>query len=316
VATAIYPLTVFTATTFYPETLATALLCAAVLYAVEADRALHADAARAKKMLAVAGLLFAALFLSVPHFALAAAVTFAWFAWRHRRAAVPALALSLGLFLAPIVVWTSYNAVQLKAFVPATTGSGLNLLLGNSENTTYGSGVNADIRRYTDVANEHNLDEVESDRYYRTQALEYITSHPGDSLRIWVGKTLNYFAASNSLSTPGESSQARDLLAAAAYYPLLALLLARLALSRKLPLSGPEGLLIALYLLAAPIMAIFVTRVRYRVPLDELLLILLAVAAARWLQARHAIKHPGPASSSGGARRRPPRSSSAPLTAR
>jgi 4-amino-4-deoxy-L-arabinose transferase-like glycosyltransferase len=290
---ALSPLLVFTATTFYPETLAAALLVAAVLCAV------HADAAPAPKstwLFGVSGLLFSLLFLTVPSYGAAALIAVVWFVWR-KRAALPAVALFIVLFLIPVGAWTIRNAADLDAFVPATTGGGVNLLLGNSANTGMDTGVNADISHYTRIAKQRHLDEVELDEYYRTSATSYMKDHPGRTLALYVEKSLNYFNAANRVATGSESSSGRNLIAALTYYPLLLLLLVRLflAVRRRLPLSRAEALMVAIYLLMAPVMGIFFTRSRFRAPADVLLIVLVAVGIAKYVVARRTAAAESPA---------------------
>jgi hypothetical protein len=279
-ATAAYPLQIFTASTFYPETLATTLLLGGVLSMVKADG--ERDPRSARRLVATSGLAFAGLTLTVPQLGVAAIVCLGWFAWRHRGGAVQALlTVALALFILPLAIWTGRNAVQMHAFVPATTGSGYNLLIGNSEHTTYGSGVNTDISRYEEVAAAQGLNEVGRNRYFQNAAIGYIEHHPARSLAMWAEKTLNYFIAANKLSTGSQSSRLRDIVASLTYYPLLLLLVCRLIRWRQVQVAPAEWLLVVIYLVMAPAMGVFVTRVRYRVPLDELLLILIAVGLAR-----------------------------------
>ncbi len=283
---ALYPLLVFTASTFYPETLATTLLVAAVLSAVVADTA---PAPRSTWLLGASGLLFSLLFLTVPSYGVAAVVTLVWLLWR-RRAALPAVACFVVLLLLPIGAWTVRNAADLDAFVPATTGAGVNLLLGNSANTGMDTGVNADISHYTKIAKRRHLDEVELDRYYRSSAITYMEDHPARTVGLWAEKTLNYFNAANRVATGSESSSGRNLIAALTYYPLLILLVIRLVLAarRRLPLSHAEALMVAIYLLLAPVMGIFFTRSRFRAPADALLIVLVAVGVVKYVLARRA----------------------------
>jgi hypothetical protein len=58
------------------------------------------------------------------------------------------------------------------------------------------------------------------------------------------------------------------------YEPLLLLLLARFAIARKYPLSELEILFAGLYFINAPFAAIFYSRIRYRLPMDWILLLL------------------------------------------
>jgi hypothetical protein len=280
--TALYPLAFFTASTFYPETLATTLLLAAVLCAVVADDT--RPCARANWILGASGLLFALLFLAVPSFIAAAVITVAWYLWRHRTSAIAGLAWFVVLFAIPVVIWTVRNEVEMHAFVPATTGSGVNLLLGNSAHTGGDTGVYADISQYTRIGKQRRYDEVALDHYYRSTALDYMKDHPARILGLWVEKSVNYFNPANRLATGSESSSSRNLVAAVTYFPLLLLLLYRLflALRRRLPLARAEVLLVAIYFLMAPTMGIFFTRSRFRVPCDELLLVLVGVGIVKY----------------------------------
>jgi 4-amino-4-deoxy-L-arabinose transferase-like glycosyltransferase len=284
VAVALYPLQVFTASTFYPETLATTLLVAAVLCAVVADTA---RPPRSTWLLAASGLLFGLLFLTVPSYGAAAVATLVWLLWR-RRAALPAVACFIVLLLVPIGAWTIRNAVELHAFVPATTGSGYNILVGNNANTGMDTGLNADISQYTREARRRHLNEVELDRYYQDLGTSYMADHPVRTVELWAEKTLNYFNPANRVATGSESSSGRNLIAALTYFPLLILLLVRLVLAarRRLPLSRAEILMVAIYLIEAPVMGIFFTRSRFRAPNDVLLIVLVAVGVTKYVLAR------------------------------
>ena len=85
-ATSVYPLHVFTASTFYPETLATALLLGGVLCAAVADETKTAGVHGRTGWFGASGLLLSLLILTSPTYAVAALVVLLWFAWRHRRA--------------------------------------------------------------------------------------------------------------------------------------------------------------------------------------------------------------------------------------
>ena len=60
----------------------------------------------------------------------------------------------------------------------------------------------------------------------------------------------------------------------------------RLARWRRDRPGETERLLILLYLVSAPIQAVFFTRVRFRAPLDPLLIVIAAAMVARWLVQR------------------------------
>ena len=167
-ATSVYPLHVFTASTFYPETLVTALLLGGVLCAAVADETKTAGVRGRTGWFGASGVLLSLLILTSPTYAVAALVVLLWFAWRHRRAGLAPVCAFLILLSLPVAVWTVRTAVAMRAFVPVTTGTGTNLLLGNSEHTTADAGVFVDISRDADIADKRHLGEVARDRYYRS----------------------------------------------------------------------------------------------------------------------------------------------------
>jgi len=56
------------------------------------------------------------------------------------------------------------------------------------------------------------------------------------------------------------------------YYPLLICLLVRLLLAWRIPLSKTETLLFAIYLVSAFFHALFLPRIRFRLPYDAVLI--------------------------------------------
>jgi 4-amino-4-deoxy-L-arabinose transferase-like glycosyltransferase len=280
----IYPFSLYTAGTFYPQVpSALALVGSVLLLHRGIDRRSHRLAS-----VALSGLLFGASILMVPNQAFLVLVVVAWIAFirPHRRTAV------LGVFLAATAVlpaaWTARNLVRFEEVVFISTNGGLNLLLGNSEDAGANSGVNVDISRYE--ARGRRLGEFERDRYYRDAALDWVRDNPGDALALYARKVANYFNFRNDLYVNEEASPLRDVIGAVSFLPLLALLAVRLALARRYPPCRLEGLVIGLYLSNAVFLALFFTRVRFRLPLDLLLIaglcIFLARAAPEWRRLR------------------------------
>lgn len=191
----------------------------------------------------------------------------------NRRAlgrAVQVAALFGVLTLLVVSPWTIRNHRTFHQVIVVSANSGINLLLGNSENAGPNSGTNVDIERYLDEA--LHLPEVERDVLYKRRAVEWIVGHPGEALRLYVLKVVNYFNYRNQLATHSESSTARDLIVMLSYYPLLLAALMRLLLWRRYPLSFTEWLCYGLYFSNAFVSAIFFTRIRFRLPFDALLI--------------------------------------------
>lgn len=269
-----YPLAFYTAGAFYPQTLATFSLLAAVFLASRREgRPIHdllAGAASGLLVLSVPLLLFAPVTLAL----------WRWLQGENARRSGIALLIAGTLLVAG--AWTLRNYAAFGSFIFIATNSGENLLMGNSENTTPNAGTNVDISEYRSQA--EGLDEAARDRFFRAKALEYVRSHKLESAQLYLRKVLNYFNYRNELVTEKEESTAKDALLLLTYGPLLLLLLIRWLLVKFVKPSSFEILLVGLYVLSAFVHAVFFTRIRFRVPLDALLLAETAFFLDRILQ--------------------------------
>ena len=264
---ALYPVVFYTAGTLYPQTLASLLLIL-TLYLYTSEPAQN------WKIL-LAGLLAGWLILTVPTFIFLLLVLAIW-SWIYQRERITA---RIFLLLVPAVLvvgaWSLRNFAVFNTFVFVSTNSGENLLLGNSENTTPNGGRTIDFSSYErQVA---GLNEVQRDQYYRDQAISYIETHKLASLKMYFLKLLNFFNYHNELATNSEASTTSDILLLVTFGPLLLLTLIRLALSKALPLTPFEILLMAIYVAGALVSAVFFTRIRFRVPLDFMLIMIVGM---------------------------------------
>lgn len=280
VLVAFFPLLVFTADTLYPQVPA---LFALLLVLWLALRAVELPAGWRRRLAAAgAGLAAGLLILAVPTFALSVLAIAVWLLWsRSTRAAarrvVPLLLVATALLPG---AWCLRNAARLHAFVPVSTNNGINLILGNSEGVSAGGGRVGDIQQYERAAAARGLSEVEQDKFYRTAAVTWIREHPGEAVVLYGEKVLNNFSFRNELATSGQNNTVQDAISAISYYPLLLLFVLRAALLGRWRLTGLERLLIGLVLGNVLLLAVFYTRLRFRVPLDGLMLITSAAALA------------------------------------
>jgi len=285
----LYPIGLYTASTLYPQTLGTLLLL--IVISLILGRKTHLR-------IGLAGLCFGALVLVVPAWLLLAPliglILFFQTPSQHRIGLVDRLkqgllwqrGLVFGiLMLAVLAPWAMRNARVFNAFIPVSTNSGLNLLLGNSENTTANSGVNVDIRRYDRQVTE--LNDAEKDKKLRGFAMDWISDNRGAAAKLYGAKALNYFNFRNKLYVQAEASKAKDAIMFISYYFLLGLALIRLSLGllKKLTLSPVERSLYLIYIGNAFVAAIFFTRLRFRVPFDALLIGIVAIFLGVILQA-------------------------------
>jgi hypothetical protein len=266
-----YPVMFYTAGTLYPQTSASFLLLFS-LYLVTKNTPTLRD-------FSLAGLLLGCLILTVPVFAFILLILPGWlmlqFGYRRYREILICVILALSV----VAIWAVRNYVVFDRVVFISTNSGENLLLGNSENTTPNAGTNADISQYRSQA--AGMDEVERDRFFREKAIEYIRNHPAQAAKLYILKVFNYFNYQNELVTATEDSTTRDILMLVSYGPLLLLLIARLLLVKLIKPDAFEAFLICLYLLSGLVNAIFFTRIRFRVPFDFLLIMIVSIFCAR-----------------------------------
>ncbi len=285
----LYPLNAYTATTVYPQTLA--LLAIVLLWWIAAKYCDGGDRTVPVGIAACAGLLVPVLALSVPTLAPTGFMVLAWLIYKQRSGRIKFTITSLLGCLIPFAIWSTRNFVTMGSFVPISTSTGRNLLLGNSENTTPTSGVNVDVSKYSDGL--EGLTEVEQNGLLTQHALNWIFSNPGDAVVLYLGKLLNYFNAYNDPVTAGQGSDFEKYISWFALVFLAIGLVARFMLRRHLAFSPSEKLFLAVFFLNAPIMAAVFTRVRFRQPLDIILIIEVAVAIviiAKLYSARRNVK--------------------------
>lgn len=267
-----YPVVFYTAGTLYPQTVAT-LMLVIVLWLYFGERELNVW--RAAGVGVVSGLLI----LTVPTFAFLLLFVGGWEFCEKRWKCFKSMgvvALSAVLTLSP---WLVRNRLVFDSTVFVSSNSGINLLLGNSENTTPNAGVNVDISAYR--ARAGGMNEIEQNRFYTGEAVRYVLRNPVRSARLYARKFLNYFNYRNQLRISSESSTARDAIMLLTYGIVLLLAAVRLVLAARFPLSRYERFVFLLYLLNGAFAAIFFTRIRFRLPFDLLLISVSAIFLSR-----------------------------------
>lgn len=257
-----YPVLFYTAGTLYPQIFSAALMLL-LLYALLRP-------GLSLPWCGLGGLLLGYLCLTAPVSLFLAPILcmWIWYAKPPRRAACIALFVAITFLI--IGLWSARNYYVFRSFVLISTNSGINLLLGNSPNTTPNSGVNVDLSQYH--AQAVNMNEIEADAYYKAEALRYISENKFAAAQLYAARFLNHFNYRNELKTNVGQVSLADMLVLVTYGPLLALFLLRIALSRVIKLTPFEWLLIVIYVASAAFHAIFFTRIRFRLPFDILLI--------------------------------------------
>ncbi len=266
----LYPLNIYTAVRLYPQALATLFV---VLIWLAADWSVDGQLSTQRRRLAfiATGLIGSLLALSVPTLAFTALAVCGWVVWRSKHDRLAAVSCALGAFVAPICVWMVRNASVLGGFVPLSTSNGVNLILGNSPNTTGSSGVDVDISG--PASGTAGMGEVERDAFLRDKALEWIVSNPSDALSLYASKVLNYFSPYNQPVTAAEGGAGLRWIAILSFLGLVTCVFFRLWLTRYLPVRPSESLFLSLFIVNAFVMALHFTRTRFRQPLDSILVV-------------------------------------------
>lgn len=269
----LYPVSLYTAGTLYPQALTS------VLFLVSVAVHFRPTTRTSLKEAFLQGLIFSFLIMTVPLYAANLAVFMAIQTFGEtngvRKAIVTCLVAAFVIGL-----WIVRNYSVYGQFLFASN-SGVNLLLGNSPQTGPNSGTNLDIDAIAPEAS--GLPELQRDAALKKHAVEWIKGHPLEFEWLFIKKLLNWFNYRNQLRTSGESSRSRDLVMASSYYPLLALALL-LPLVKKRRMSELEHYLYFSYGAAALAYALFFTRIRFRVPFDFLLIILASGSASLLMQ--------------------------------
>lgn len=125
-----------------------------------------------------------------------AALAPAWLLWVHRSNPWRGGRLAVVTVLASAVIlgaWMVRNIVQMGAPVVLSTQGGIVLYHGFSPGATGGSRGYVDDRDYVPLTLPPGLSEVDQDRYYRREALEFIREHTRAVPRLAFWKLVNMY---------------------------------------------------------------------------------------------------------------------------
>jgi hypothetical protein len=273
---AIYPFILFYQGLLLSETLFNTFLLAgmAALFWWR-DRGLRLDRA-----LTVASLCFVLATLTkatltiLPPLLVATTAYLAGAGLRRTLATLVAACCLYGAFMSP---WWIRNAELLRAFVPFTTSSALNLYLGNNAHNP-----EAGIDWASDVDPEFVAktllvpDEIERQRIFNEAAVNYIKDNPTTFLRAAVKKFIRFW---NVIPNAAEyRSPLYSAISALSFGPILALALICAGLRwRQWRLLAPFYLIVGYFTF---VQLVTIASLRYRFPIEPLLIVLAAEPAA------------------------------------
>ena len=301
-ATALYPLFIYSAGADMPVTLQVALIAGGVLLVLVAVERDSVPAALG------AGLLGAWATL-VAGSALPAFVLFAlWMAWDRGatagRGRSRGLRLALACLLPIVVVLGAWMVRNERAFghpVLVSTNGGYNLWLGNHPGVKASTGNRAEAPGAEEVPGmlaEARLiwdlpgNEATRDSAFTHRALGYIAADVPRFLRLTLSKSVEFWALVPRPMTENRPRLGLERLASLCSYGLL-LPFALVWLALSLRRSRVAVLVLLLFLIYTAVHAVILAKVRFRLPLDSFVILYGSggvVAAARALSRRRRAK--------------------------
>lgn len=285
-----YPINIYTAATLYPQMLA--LLLTVLMWGMLAQS--EVDGTASASRMAAFGVSAGLLSLAVPTLAFTALALLAaatWLTWRARKWG--AAAIGWGTAGAVVAVWVARNWITFGEFIPISTSTGVNLLLGNNPNATPDSGVNADISETLEKVYALGLSENGSSQVLVKEALQWVTDHPSDATMLYLQKVLHYFVAYDTPATANQGSHLLSVVAWVVWLAVLGLVAVRWSKwgSSRLRILFAEWVMLWIFLANSLVMAVFFTRVRFRTPLDSFVLVEAAIGSL--LLVRHTLRRRG-----------------------
>jgi 4-amino-4-deoxy-L-arabinose transferase-like glycosyltransferase len=279
-ATALYPLFIYSAGAILPVTLQVALIAGGFLLVLVAVERRSIPAAAGAGVVGACATLVAGS--ALPVFLLSVV----WIAWwgagtafsTPRRNRTRSVRLALACLL-PIVVivgaWTLRNQHALGHPVVVSTNGGYNLWLGNYPGVKASTGNRFEVPGMEEEAMRLGSlpgNEVTRDRAFSHRAMEYISADVPRFLRLSLSKLLNLWALYQEPMTEDRPRLSFEKLASIFSYGLL-LPFALVWLFVSLPKSRVAVLVLLLFLSYSMVHAVILSKVRFRLPLDSFVII-------------------------------------------
>jgi hypothetical protein len=267
-----FPVAAYAALTVFPQTLTATLLLLILLVLLEKQT----NAVSPQRAVAL-GFLSGTAILVTPalQLILAGGVLVLW---ALRILSIRPLLIATVTAALVLLPWIARNWMVMGQPLMATS-SGWVLLLGNSKNAAPGTSV-TDVSEYASDAGD--LSETGRNEYFRTAAIDWIKANPAEATVLYFRKLLQFFNFREQYGTEGVGGASVQTALFISYYPLLILM----AINLLWAPSRNEIFLFLLYLGAGAAYAFFITRIRYRIPFDYILIVLAAVAVDKLTSAR------------------------------
>lgn len=279
VLTAIYPYYIIMPVTLLAETLFTTLLLAATLQLF-----LFLRDGRGKLLFGAAITMGLAILTRPAAVALAGGVILWLLISKHfpMKQRVGLAALFIGAVLLTITPWMMRNYMQFGSFTLATNG-GRNLWLGNNAASTINTGSNIAMDEVMTQQIESAETETKAEKIYYDHAFRHIKTHPWQFVILTAKKALAFWRWTPSPMT-GNSYERDQLMhwlsifsvAPIFIFAIIGYILAPAELRCKISL----WLIFAIFYTATH--AIYISKVRFRLPLDAFIILTAAFAITKW----------------------------------
>jgi 4-amino-4-deoxy-L-arabinose transferase-like glycosyltransferase len=234
---------------------------------------------------AVAGLVAGFAHLTRPTLTLFLPVAFVWarvrskIMWKH-------LLLAALLFFVVILPWGVRNLGALGEFHLGTANSGHVLWEGNNPYNTAGGVAGGDLRYLEEMP--EGLGEMERDRWQQDRAIEFIKSDPARFARLAVKKFLRFWNVWPN--APGFDRGIYRWIAFASFAPVLLSSLASIFVLRG---KWRDAIIIWLFVCYyTALHMVTIGSLRYRLPLEPLLVALAAACLAMLVEAAYQSSNP------------------------
>lgn len=272
---AVYPLFVYTTSTFFPTTVFIFLL-SIIMFLI-----LSIEKKQTTLKVVMLGVMLGLAALTVPTVLVFVPFALSWILFGRRNLNLKTIFSCVVILLSTILTlspWLLRNfKVYHKPFVIATNG-GYNFWMGNNQWASASSGNSIQRPEYLlKKLNQAGSDTQKESIYYQ-DALEYIKKHPGRLVTLTFKKALNLWRL---YPTPDTGYKTNALLSkiigAMSFGPVLFLAILGILLSWRQK-KKYSILFILLFFSFTMMHSLFITKVRFRLPLDPYLIIIASYA--------------------------------------
>lgn len=176
-------------------------------------------------------------------------------------------------FMAVLTPWIARNAVTEKAFIPFSTNGGEQMFLGFNDDAGMNTGIMINITpglytRLTSAASGREREII-----FRDEAFKWIRADYGRAARLWILKALNYFRWDTGKMVTAEEEGGAVRLWITRLTSISVFGLAITGLWRLIKHDDYWCILTAVFMLClAAGHAFFISRYRYRIPIEQALI--------------------------------------------